>query len=188
MTIFVTGKSGVGKSYLADRLAAQLKYKYVDIDAISKSIYLDSEIVDAVVELLGGSILDADGHIDTKCIGKIIFNKNNVELKEKFYELTYRYIQQLLKSVSTENMVMEWSMLPLVDLWRMPGVKVLVTADEQTRVQKILTRDNISLSYLQTRDAAGVNFDQYQYDYVFNNDYTEESVVSFVNEIKKIIK
>ena len=79
-------------------------------------------------------------------------------------------------------------MLPLVDLWRMPGVKVLVTADEQTRVQKILTRDNISLSYLQTRDAAGVNFDQYQYDYVFNNDYTEESVVSFVNEIKKIIK
>ena len=90
MTIFVTGKSGVGKSYLADRLAAQLKYKYVDIDAISKSIYLDSEIVDAVVELLGGSILDADGHIDTKSIGKIIFNKNNVGLKEKFYELTYR--------------------------------------------------------------------------------------------------
>lgn len=187
MIYLVTGKSGVGKSYLASKLAEAIDCKYIDVDAISKSIYLDSEIVDAVVELLGVSILTEDGRVDTKRVGKIIFDSSNIELKQKFYDLTYRYIKPLLNSVITDNVVMEWSMLPLVDYWQTNATKILITADENTRVERILLRDNISVEYLQARDNAGVEFSNYQYDYVFNNDYTEDSVIKFINQIKNII-
>ena len=39
MLIFVTGKSGVGKSYFASMLADKLNLKYVNVDVVSKSIY-----------------------------------------------------------------------------------------------------------------------------------------------------
>ena len=55
MVVFVTGKSGSGKSSFAKRLADILNYEYVDVDKIGHSIYNDSNVLDAVVNIFSNN-------------------------------------------------------------------------------------------------------------------------------------
>ena len=188
MLIFVTGKSGVGKSYFASKLANELNVKYVNVDIVSKTIYNNLAVVESVKNLLGKNVVDCNNKINTKQIGKIIFDKNNVELKQRFYDLTWEYVEPLILNEINVDAVVEWSMLPLTGLWKMNATKILITANNDVRLGKLAERDNVSVNYLKLRDLSAPDFSKFKFDFVFENDYTMQFVERSIKQIVESLK
>ena len=46
MIIYITGKSGSGKSTFSKRLAKELNYKYIDVDEVGHKVYEFPEIME----------------------------------------------------------------------------------------------------------------------------------------------
>ena len=68
MIIYVTGKSGSGKSTFSKSLAEKLGYKYIDVDSIGHKVYDIPEILDKATSLFGNIIFEQDGTFNRKKI------------------------------------------------------------------------------------------------------------------------
>ena len=94
MIIFVTGKSGSGKSTFAKGLADKLGYSYVSLDRVAHTIYEDKTVRDGVVNLFGSDIM-CDGVIDRKKLGAKLFNEKDRSKVDLFNEITAKKIKPL---------------------------------------------------------------------------------------------
>ena len=71
----------------------------------------------------------------------------------------------------------------------MCNIKILVISDDIVRKERILERDHISEEYLEKRESATLNYSKLSFDFIFNNDYTKESMNTFAETIyNKITK
>ncbi len=194
MIIYITGKSGSGKSTYAKRLASELNYKYIDIDRIGHKIYENSEIMEKVYHLFGDCIKDENGNFDRKKLGKIIFSEGNSEKVKQFNELTWEHMQKLIDLEMVDNLVMDWFLLPNTKYWAKSAIRILVKSfDDELRLEKIIKRDNICKEYAKLRDNSGISYNENEFDFVFANDYNEEklaenvkTIVDYINSAKTL--
>ena len=189
MHILVTGKSGCGKSFFAHRLAQQLNYQYIDIDKIGHMIYSDETMCKKLYDIFGNSIIGMDGKINRKSIGKIIFNNPTSNLTIKFNNITQEFIENQIDRILEENAVLDWALLPKTKYWNNNNIKILVKAhDDEMRINRISTRDNISKSYIKIRDNAIDDYNEDEFNYIIVNDYTLTNIDTSINKIIKLIK
>lgn len=108
--ICITGKSGSGKSALAQYLKDNLESCIcVDIDDIVHKSHLDEVVKSKIIKLVDENILDNNNNIDRKKLGKIVFN--NLNLKNKVYNITWEYIDNYIKNLSNnkyEYIILDW--------------------------------------------------------------------------------
>lgn len=108
--ICITGKSGSGKSALAQYLKDNLESCIcVDIDEIVHKSHLDEVVKSKIIKLVDENILDNNNNIDRKKLGKIVFN--NLNLKNKVYNITWEYIDNYIKNLSNnkyEYIILDW--------------------------------------------------------------------------------
>lgn len=176
MTIFVTGKSGSGKSSFARLLAEDLGYKYIDVDKIGHSIYEDKSVFDAVVDIFGKDIL-IDGVFDRKSLGRKLFNETDQTKIDKFNEVTGKAIKDRVIPYLEEDAVVEWVLLPLTEFWNHRAYRILVKGiSDDIRFEKIIARDHVSREYLESREKAGIQYNEDEFDRVVVNDYTMGSL------------
>ena len=188
MVVFVTGKSGSGKSSFAKRLADILNYEYVDVDKIGHSIYNDSNVLDAVVNIFGNDIL-VDGILDRKKLGAKLFTETDKSKVDLFNEVTGEAIRLRVEEYLDKDVVVEWILLPLAKFWNTPAYRVLVKGiSDDIRFAKIIERDNVDIEYLKNRDKAGIEYNESEFDSVIINDYTtdslEKSAIGLANKIR----
>lgn len=189
MHILVTGKSGSGKSFFAHRLAQQLNYQYIDIDKIGHIIYNDEKMCKKLCDIFGKSIMDIDGKINRKSIGKIIFNNPTSNLTIKFNNITQEFIENQIDKILEDNAVLDWVLLPKTKYWNNSNIKILVKAhDNEMRINRISARDNISKSYIKIRDNAIDDYNEDEFNYIIVNDYTLTNIDASINNIIKLIK
>lgn len=176
MTIFVTGKSGSGKSSFARLLAEDLGYKYIDVDKIGHSIYEDKSVLDAVVDIFGKDIL-IDGVFDRKSLGRKLFNETDQTKIDKFNEVTGKAIKDRVIPYLEEDAVVEWVLLPLTEFWNHRAYRILVKGiSDDIRFEKIIARDHVSREYLESREKAGIQYNEDEFDRVVVNDYSMGSL------------
>ncbi|XP_011176156.1 bifunctional coenzyme A synthase [Solenopsis invicta] len=85
--IGLTGGIASGKSSVAKKMQ-QLGAGHVDCDKLAHSIYVpETEPFDSIVKMFGSSILNADGFINRKMLGDIVFNDK--EQLEKLNKLVW---------------------------------------------------------------------------------------------------
>ena len=73
--------------------------------------------------------------------------------------------------------------------WNMCDIKILIISNDIKRKEKILKRDNISKEYLEKREQNTLDYSKIKYDYIFNNDYSKETLNSIVDAIyDKLLK
>ena len=189
MVIFVTGKSGSGKSTFARELATALNYEYVDVDKIGHSIY-EGEVLSAVVALFGSDILD-DGVINRKKLGRKLFAERDKSKVDLFNNITGEAIRRKVEPYLSGNVVVEWILLPLTKFWNTPAYRVLVKGiSDEVRFAKIMARDGVDVEYLRNRENASVEYNECEFDQVVINDYEENSlenaVIDIVAQLKNI--
>lgn len=185
--VFVSGKSGSGKSTFSRLLAERLNVKYVCVDDIAHSIYNESEVIKKVKELYGEEVFE-NNKVNTKKLGKIYFNERESERTKQFYAFTYEVMSKLIKKSMEGGAVIDWVLFPETELFKENAVKVLVSAvNDEVRFKKIMERDNISYEYMLSREKSCPKMVEEEFDYVVYNDYNG-SLNEEVEKIAKLIK
>lgn len=188
--IGITGKTGTGKSTIATTLAQKLAGQYVDIDKIGHQATSDPIIAKKLCNVFGNELLNENGNIDRKKLGNIVFS--DTDKMQILTDITWEYMKQELDKILLQKQqyfVFDWALLPKVNFWDMCDIKILVTSDDAMRKKRILERDHISEEYLEKRESATLDYSKLSFDFIFDNDYTKESMNTFSETIySKIIK
>lgn len=185
----VTGKSGSGKTTFAKKLAKSLNGVYVDIDRISKEPLNKPNIIHILCEKFGNEILDERGNIDTKKLGSIVFSKE--EWLNELMRITQKDAEQQIDDILSKKdnniVILEWIKLPISKYWEKCDTKILVKADYIKRKSKVLERDNISGEYFEKRDLSAIEYEESEFNYIFENNYNEKQMEETIDVIGKKI-
>ena len=168
MTVGVTGKSGVGKSTFAKNYAKEHNYYYLDIDEIGHRVLDDPEVKRQVKEKFGIEVSSSN----RKKLGELVFASRNNEMKgladitwEKMKDIIDRYIE----FEGNPGIVLDWILLPHTHYFKMCDLKILVTAPEGLRRERVMKRDNITNEELDLRDNASIEYNENDFDKIIHN-------------------
>ena len=189
MIIFITGKSGSGKSTFAKLLAKRLGYKYIDVDDIGHKIYEWPQIMKKAYQLFGQDINNELGEFDRKRLGQVVFGERQSEKVKTFNDLTWEYMKKLLDQELTDNTIVDWILLPQTTYWANFALKILIKSkDEELRLKKLMLRDNVTQDYIKLRDKASIEYNKSEFDFVFDNNYTKNELQRNVAKVVNFIK
>jgi len=147
--VALTGPTGAGKSTVAGWLAGR-GAAVIDADRVGHEVLRMPDIREAVVERFGEEVLAADGEVDRKALGMLVFP--NAELLRALEEISHpRLLAELASRIDTlqksrvATMVVvdaalwfQWPQRPEVDF--VLGVQ----APLPVRVERIRERDHIN--------------------------------------------
>ena len=183
--IGITGKSGSGKSTLAKLLSEKLDCKVVNVDKIGHKATQNCKIAKKLCEIFGMQILGKDEKIDRKKLGNIVFTDK--EKMNILTDITWGYMQNILDEIiekeEKETIILEWTLLPISKYWSNSYIKILMTAKDEERKQKVMQRDNISEEYFIKRDSGAIDYTPYQFDYIFENNYKLDTIKKIAETI-----
>lgn len=171
MIIGITGKSGVGKSTYACKIAEENGFRVVHIDKISHGIMNLAAIKARLIDIFGDEVIK-DGVVDRKYLGDLIFTNRHMykEMSDLIWDMMKHRIDHILSTY--ENVILDWILLPHTHYWKMCDKKILIIANEEQRKEMVMKRDNISKEYLEKRDSASISYDDFVFDEIINNEYT----------------
>ena len=149
--IAITGGIGSGKSVVSQILASK-GYFVLDCDQITKQLYQKQKTVEQIAQNFGGEFV-CDGKVDTKKLGAYVFaDKQRVQqLNSVMHPLIF---EELDRQIDESGQKIVFVQIPLLfetgmqnqfdDVW-------LVTADEQTRIQRVIARDGLDVEQIKNR-------------------------------------
>ena len=187
--IGITGKSGSGKSILAQMLVEELQCEAINIDKIGHKATSDKKISSKLCEIFGNEILGENNQIDRKKLGAIVFSDK--EKMDVLTNITWGYMQEILDDIlkkEPEIIVLEWALLPISKYWEKCNLKILMKSEDSIRKNKVMERDKISEEYFLKREANSLEYSKFEYDDIFENDYKLETIEEMVKKIKKQIE
>ena len=172
MIIGITGKSGVGKSTYANKIAQKNGFYVIHIDEVSHRVMEFPNVKQKLVDTFGEEIIK-NGLVNRKYLGDLIFTN-----RHSYGEMNDIVWQELKNEINREllnhkDVILDWILLPHSHYWKMCDKKILIIADEEQRKEKVMKRDNISKEYLEKRDSASINYDSFKFDEVIKNEYKQ---------------
>jgi len=183
MNIIITGKSGSGKTYIAEKLAIYLNAKLISFDEISHKILEIPEIIDQLNDKFDSTIFD-NGILNRKKLGEIVFNDLNK--LEFLNNLVQKYMEIEIDSILSKNeynyYILDYALLPKMKYFSAKSFKILIKSNHLTRKTRIINRDNISSEYFMIRENNSLEYNDNDYDFVINNNEN----VNFDELFKKI--
>lgn len=189
MTIIcITGKSGSGKTYLANMLACKLVAEAIDIDSIAHDVMDSAEMRQKIRASFGASVFNGL-KIDRKKLGEILFSdKQKLSYVEKLTQLEMeKKIDEIIQKTTANYVVLEYSLLPLMKYFKTSQFNILVEASEDVRKNRILSRDNISEDYFFMREKNSLEYDEKDYNLVVDNTkcFDIDFIISKIKESMK---
>lgn len=167
--IGLTGQSGAGKSTAA-KLFEKNGFTVINADVLVADIYVKSPVcLNAVAAQFGGDIINSDGTLNRKILAKRAFasKENTALLGTIVHPFVIAETLKILKS-SRGCAVLDAPQLFESNLDVVCDFVVSIVADRQTRLKRIIARDNITCQQAEERISA-----QYSEDFFKeNSDYT----------------
>ena len=182
MIIGICGKSGSGKSTLARILVEHYGNAiHLDIDKVGHNALMVPDVMRELVKCYGDKILNGE-NVDRKKLGAIVFN-SRLEMKN-LSDITWKYMQieidKFLSLNKDKIIILDWLLLPISKYFDYCDIKILLDISYEVRKERAIKRDNITEEAFDLRDKASINYDEYKFDYVINNNN--------VDEIKRLVK
>lgn len=188
--IGVTGGIGTGKSVVA-QMMSEFGGIVLDADAIYNQLIKQGEVayID-IVKNFGETILTPDGEIDKKKLSSIVFNdREKLILLNK---ITHKHvgdvvhqkvdeIKQELKNKENDDLAFIVLDVPLpveYGFFDLVNLVVAVVADADTRIERIMKRNNVSEEEAQKRIDAQMSNREYEEiaDYIIENETDIETL------------
>lgn len=160
MIIGLTGTIGSGKSTVSARLT-KLGALVLDADTISReAVKKGADGLNKIAEVFGKEVIDANGELDRKALAGIVFSDESKRLI-----LNGIIHPQVLKALKERthgekalnpNRMIVWDVPLLIEVGWVEYVDSvwLVTAPEQTRINRIMARDGCTIKQAQSRICA----------------------------------
>ena len=148
LKIGLTGSIGCGKSSLSNILKKH-SIPIIDADIKGREIYENKELLRDIEKNFGSSVINKDGTLNRKNLGKIVFN-DDYKL-EKLNSLTHPVIQNMIKDdlnkyekFGKKIAVVDAALLIEAGFMNMLDTLVVVTCSEEVQLQRVVLRDNCS--------------------------------------------
>ncbi len=192
MTTFVglTGGIAAGKSSVG-RLFRDLGVSVVDADEVARDVVeRGSEGLREIVDAFGSEVLTADGSLDRKKLGAIVFEEPT--RRKQLEAITHPRIgarsMQLMAEIAARGeqlAIYEAALLVENGSYRMMQALVVVAAHEATQIARIILRDGLDEAAARARIAAQLPLaDKIAVaDFVVWNDGTEAQLAVRVREV-----
>lgn len=190
LIIGVTGPTGSGKSVLSE-YCNKFGFRHVNCDTLArKAVEKDSEGLAALTKVFGADILNADGTLDRKKLATIAFcSKENTELLNK---TIFPFIKELvLKETNKGKILLDAPTLFESGINEICFKTIAVLSDTEIRLERIISRDNLTKEEAILRMNAGKSDDFYQKnaDYIIYNNKTEaEFFIEFDKVLNQILQ
>lgn len=188
LRVGVTGGIGSGKSTVSGRLA-QLGAHVIDADAVAREVVEPGgPTLDRIRERFGDDMVRADGSLDRAALAAIVFP--DPEALAALDAITGPAIGDRVRRLRAEvpdGVVSVYDMPLLVErgLWVHEHLVVVVEADVETRVQRLVEQRGLDEQDARHRIAAQATDDQRRAvaDVVLDNAGTPEALVAAVDEL-----
>ncbi len=151
-TAALTGGIGSGKSQVLEEFAQFPEVQTVQADQLAKEIYEpENPHFQEVLDLLGEKVLDKDGKIDLKEVLDLIFSRPR--LRRKLENIAHPYVRERLEELEEElgSRGLDLLVVEIPLLFQSSSVEmdnfdwvILVSAGQETRVERLTERDSIS--------------------------------------------
>ena len=193
--IGVTGPSGCGKGFLSAELA-KLGYIHADADAIYHNLLQSSAPLREELVRAFGAEIERDGVIDRKIFGSKVFGVKNRRKLEKLNKITHKYVCReyvklilKLKAEDAKGLIIDAPLLIEARLHKLCDINVLALCDFETRVSRIMARDNISreAALLRLRSQKPIEFYTNICDYIFINDHHAGAATDAAAHIEQLL-
>lgn len=190
LKIGITGGIGSGKSTVA-KVIETLSYPVFYADNEAKNI-LDSNpiVMKKLIEHFGGGIY-RESKIDRKKLAELVFNnKENIEIVNNIVHPEVR--NQFKKWAERQNKALvfnEAAILFETGTYKQYDKNIIVVADQSTRIERVLKRDNISRDEVikrinnQWKDEVKIPLA----DYIVKNDNQKPILIQIENIIQDLI-
>lgn len=171
--IGITGDSGVGKSTIALKLSEKLNYPFLDID----KVILNSEYLNTESETPHNFKLQQD-YFDL-----LIDNLKDTE--SSISNLINNLVEQEISKIYNKNetIIIEWMLLPFLKIWKDCNTKILINSNDVLRKNTAIKNNLITeQQFDDCVSVARIDYSQFDYDYIFENNYDQESVEKILNK------
>ena len=180
--IGLTGLSGSGKGTVC-KIMEDFNTLVLDCDSIAhRNMEPAGKAYDEIINAFGRGILYPDGTIDRKKLGDIVFSDSKA--LEKLNSITHRYIKEYVINEIDKNkgkyeyIIIDAPLLLEAGLDSFCDEIWVVYADEDTRLERVMERDNISREKALLRFKNQKDFDRLKEyaDFVPDNSGTIEEL------------
>ena len=149
ITVGLTGGIATGKSMVSQLLKEHGAF-IIDADLLAHELYSPGTIgFDKIVSCFGDSIVRADGFIDRKKLGSIVFSNEikMINLNSIVHPLIYEEIQKRLATLSKQNysvVVVEAAILIEAGWQNMFNQIWVVTSEIEIVMSRLIIRDGLN--------------------------------------------
>lgn len=192
----ITGPTGAGKSTVSD-IFRQFGVYVADADIAARAVMKKGgKCLNKIISAFGEGVLTHKGELDRQSLAEIVFNdKDKLKLLNA---ITHKYIKEYLikeiKKSDSDIAAIDGAVIIDSPVSGLCKKLVVVTADEERRINRIIKRDGIDHSAALSRINSQMSDAEYESfaDFLIqNNDDNvrlEECVENIYNEIKNISK
>ena len=193
LTVGLTGKTGAGKGEFCCAAMGFSNVSYIDTDLTAREVVAKGEkCLSELCECFGKEILNSDGTLCRKRLAQIAFTDE--EKHEELNRITHKYIVSKIeewlekcKSQGKKVAIIDAPLLFESGVDKLCDRIVCVTADEETRRERIMKRDGIDKEAADIRIGSQKEDSFYteRADFVLKNNSDREK---FFEECKNVIK
>lgn len=187
MIITITGKSGSGKTYLANKIAPFFNAKIISFDEISHNVLTDKQVLNKIEQYFGKSVFDNE-KLNRKKLGNIVFNNTeNLNLLNNLCQSKIEdEVDKIIKDNKAEILILEYALLPNMKYFNMSNCNILIKASHNLRKTRIVNRDKISDEYFLMRENNSLEYDESKFDIIIENELNL-NVEQISQQIKEIL-
>lgn len=150
MIIGITGNSGTGKTSICkaleeNKINGRTPF-VIDADRIVKKMSVKGEkYYNQIVSTFGKEVLQENGELDRAKLASIVFIDE--EKRELLNQITYKYVAEEIKKQAKESksdfVIIDAPLLIESKLNEVCNVVISVIADKETKLKRIIERDNL---------------------------------------------
>ena len=181
----LTGGSGSGKSSAA-QILKEKGFFVIDADITAREI-LNGDVLEELRLAFGNSVINSEGSLDRKALARIVFSDE--DKLSLLNSITHPQIaQSIIKTIETcgnDKVVVDAAALlvckPLMDIC---DNIIVVCADKETRISRIMKRDRLTYEEASSRIDAQMSDEEMTKfaDIVWYNNGTVENLRSTISD------
>ena len=134
-----------GKSSFSKLLAKELNALYIDADIIGHEALNDKDKKEELIKEFSSDILNDNGNIDRKKLGKIVFG-NSKKLR-KLESINYPYIEEKVSKLinsTDKDVVIEAALIMRSEIYKMCNSLIYVNSKTSDIINRMKKKRNIS--------------------------------------------